>query len=45
MVGLVRFYCFRNGVFWIEDCPSHQAISVRRRLRSESVTVTHSVKV
>ena len=29
MCGLIRFYCYRNGVTWLEDCDPAEAMSVR----------------
>ena len=45
MCGLIRFYCFKGGCTWIEDCTPDEAMNVRRRLRASDVTVTHSVRV
>ena len=39
--GLIRFYCYRNGVTWLEDCKPEEVKSVRRRLWADAVTVTH----
>ena len=41
MCGLIRFYCYRNGVTWLEDCKPDEVKSVRKRLRANDVTVTH----
>ena len=43
MCGIARFYCFKSGIHWIEDVPRENALKTRRRLRSEEVTVYHSV--
>ena len=45
MCGLVRMYCYRNGVTWIEDYPLKDAKNQHRRLIRQGVTVYHSVEV
>ena len=45
MCGLVRMYCYRNGVTWIEDYPLKEAKYQHRRLIRQGVTVYHSVEV
>ena len=45
MINVARFYCYRNGVTWIEDCDKKDATKVHRRLLSESVVIYHSVVV
>ena len=42
MCGLVRMYCWRNGVTWIEDYPIDQGKTEHRRLIAEGVTVYHT---
>ena len=41
MCGLIRFYCYRNGVTWLEDFKPAELAHVCKRLVSEDVTVTH----
>ncbi len=45
MCGLMRLYCYRNGVNWIEDYPLREAKNHYRRLIGEGVTVYHTVEV
>ena len=42
MIQLVRIYCWRNGVQWIEDYALPKASKERLRLVREGVTVYHT---
>ena len=39
MCGMVRFYCFKSGVSFVEDVPSKDAEFTRHRLRATGVMI------
>ena len=41
MCGIIRFYCEKNGVQWLEDMTPDEVKSTRRRLRRIGARVTH----
>ena len=45
MCGLIRLYCYSQGVTWIEDYPLEEAKYQYRRLTREGIIVYHSVEV
>ena len=45
MCGLVRMYCYSQGVNWIFDYPLKEAKHQHRRLTRRLGTVYHSVEV
>ena len=45
MCGLVRFYCYQNGVTNIFDFPKNEARMQYKRLTCEGWTIYHSVIV
>jgi hypothetical protein len=45
MCGMVRFYCFKSGVSFVEDVPRQDAKFTRHRLRSTGVTIYFEVDI
>ena len=45
MCGLVRLYCYRNGVTNVFDFTKNDAKGARRRLEQEGWIVYHTVEV
>ena len=45
MLGVVRFYCFRQGVTNVFDCLPEEAERLRKRLLAESWTIYHRTAV
>ena len=43
MCGMVRFYCFKSGVSFVEDVLSRDAKFTRHRLLSTGVTIYFEV--
>ena len=45
MLGIVRLYCFRSGIFQLFDCIPEEAPKQRRRLLAEGWVISHTVAV
>ena len=42
VVGIIRMFCYRQGVFWLVECPKPEAKNRRIELSQEGWVVAHT---